>query len=265
MNIKQECGPKLSSTTRIHLPSDADFGLIGQRWNSSFPIVYCAIVDASCEEDVAATVKYANANNYPFLAFNGTHGGQISMHKFKTGIGITTQAMKSLTINKNDGGKTAWIKGSWLSGHVSNELYNLGKRTMTGSCDSTGFIGPMLGGGHGFLQGRYGLLADQITEMRVVLADGSIATLSENENEDLFWAMRGAGHNFGIVTALRYKIYDIPMDDIWSWSSMVFKGAQLQRLVPVFNKLLREQPMEAAMWFPQMIKIPEYDAVDVRK
>jgi hypothetical protein len=46
---------------------------------------------------------------------------------------------------------------------------------------------------------------------------------------------------------------------------MVFKGAQLQRLVPGVNKLLREQPMEAAMWFPQMIKIPEYDAVDVRK
>jgi len=263
MAITQELGPSLSRETRLLLPSDIDFQPVGQRWNVHYPIEYAAIVDASSEEDVATAVKYANSKSIPFLAFNGTHGAQLPLLNFKNGIGITTGAMKSLKINEADGGKTAWIKGSWLSGHLRDELFKLGKRTTMGSCDSTGIIGPMLGGGHGFLQGQYGLLADQIVELRVVLADGSIVTVSEEENKDLFWAMRGAGHNFGIVTAVRYKVYDVPKDDEWSHGMTVFKATQLEDLVPVFNGILKNQPAELAIWFPQFVKIPDFDPKNV--
>lgn len=263
VNIKQELGPKLSSKSVLLLPSDAEFETTGKRWNLRFPINYSAIVDASCEEDVAATVKYANAAGIPYLAFNGTHGAQHALLKFKDGIGITTSKMNSLTISEDDGGKTAVFKGSWLSGHARDELYKLGKRTTLGSCDSTGVIGPMLGGGHGLLQGRYGLLADQIVSLRVVLASGDIITVNEDSYPDLYWAMRGAGHNFGIVTEFKYKIYDVPKEDLWTVSTMVFKGGKLEKLAEVFNEMLSKQPVELALWLPQIKRLPDLDAEDV--
>lgn len=263
MDIKQTLRSQLSSETRILTPSDEAWTSVAARWNSSFSTSYSVIVDALCEEDVASAIKYANANNIPFLAFNGTHGAQLPLNKFKDGLGITLLAMRSITPHEEDGGQTVWIRGSWLSGHVRDEVEKLGKRTTVGLCESTGLMGPMLGGGHGLMQGRYGLLADQVVELRLVLADGSLVTASENENQDLFWAMRGAGHNFGMVTAMRYKVYDIPNVDEWAFGSMVFKGEQLEDLVPVFNKLLENQPVEAAMWFPQIMMRPDLDPAKV--
>jgi FAD/FMN-containing dehydrogenase len=64
----------------------------------------------------------------------------------------------------------------------------------------------MLGGGHGLLQGHYGLLSDNLISARMVLANGTAVTVSSESNPDLFWAIRGAGHNFGIVTEFEYKI-----------------------------------------------------------
>ena len=257
MDIQQELDSQLSPKGRLLTPSHADWTTLSARWNSCFSVSYAAIVDASCEEDVAAAIKYANANGIPFLAFNGTHGAQLLLNKFKNGIGITTLAMKSMALNEDDGVKTVWIRGSWLSGHVRDEMHKMGKRSTVGTCDSTGLIGPMLGGGHGLLQGRYGLLTDQIVEMRVVLADGSIVTVSDRENNDLFWAMRGTGHNFGIVTAAKYRVYDVPKEDTWSFGSMVFKGDRLQELVPAFNQLLKNQTVDVPLWFPQIMMDPQ--------
>jgi FAD/FMN-containing dehydrogenase len=71
-------------------------------------------------------------------------------------------------------------------------------------------MGPLLGGGHGFLQGRYGLVVDNVVSARVVLANSTVVTVSGEENGELFWALRGAGHNFGIVTEVRSRVYDVP-------------------------------------------------------
>lgn len=92
----------------------------------------------------------------------------------------------------------------------------------------------MLGGGHGLLQGYYGLVADQLLEARVVLADGSVVTASPTENTDLYWALRGAGHNFGIVTSLRIKVYE--QFDKWSEIQMVFSGDQLEEVFELSSK-----------------------------
>jgi FAD/FMN-containing dehydrogenase len=263
MDIRKELGLDLSPSASLFLPEDAGFESTGKRWNCRYPLTFSAIVDAASEEDVSATIKYANAHNIPFLAFNGTHGAQLPLLKFKDGIGITTLKMRGLAINSEDGGKTAWIRGSWLSGDLRNELYKLRKRAVHGSCDSTGIIGPMLGGGHGLLQGRYGLLADQIVEMRVVLADGTSITVSEESNGELFWAMRGAGHNFGVVTSVRYKVYDVPDEDEWTQSEIVFEGGKLGELVPIFNKMVESQPVELAIWFPQIMRRPDLDPSNV--
>ena len=87
-------------------------------------------------------------------------------------------------------------------------LQDLGKQTVTGACDCVGFLSPVLGGGHGWLQGRYGLMLDNLLTARVVLADGTAITVDKGHHSDLFWGLRGAGHNFGVVTSVDYRVYD---------------------------------------------------------
>src|SRR5690349_20852225 len=111
-------------------------------------------------------------------------------------------------ITVSDDGKTAQIGGGTLSKQSTDTLWPQGKQTVTGACECVSLVGPMLGGGHGWLQGRNGLAVDQLVEARVILPDGKLVIANETgKYSDLFWALRGAGHNFGIVTEVKYKVY----------------------------------------------------------
>ena len=112
---------------------------------------------------------------------------------------------------------------------------------VTGVCQCTSLLGPGLGGGHGFLQGHHGLVADQFVSMNIVLADGTLHTI--DEKSDLWWAMRGAGHNFGIVTSVETKIYYIEHHD-WAFQSFVFTGDKIEGLFQILNTDLLHQPVE---------------------
>ncbi|KAG4217082.1 hypothetical protein PC116_g34437, partial [Phytophthora cactorum] len=131
------------------------------------------------------------------------------------------------TVEIADDGKSAKIGGGALSKTVIDALWAAGKETSTGACECTSILGPGLGGGHGFLQGRYGLVADQFLSMNIVLADGSLQKI--NETSDLWWAMKGAGHNFGIVTSITMKIYDVE-DPNWAYVSYIFTGNKIEEL-----------------------------------
>jgi len=116
-------------------------------------------------------------------------------------------------------------------------------------------MGIMLGGGHGFLQGIHGLLVDQILEASVVLANGKLVVASPTSNPDLFWALRGAGHNFGIVTRVKYKIYNaIPK---WTFSTIIFTQDKLEKVFEVANALLPEadHPAELILMY-QFVRLP---------
>ena len=96
-------------------------------------------------------------------------------------------------------------------------------------------IGPALGGGHGVQQGAYGLIADNIISMNVVLADGTAITVSETSHSDLWWAMRGAGHNFGIVTSLTMKIYPATVQSYY-YRNYIFRGDVVESLFVKLNE-----------------------------
>jgi hypothetical protein len=125
----------------------------------------------------------------------------------------------------------------------------------------------MLGGGHGWLQGRQGLLADNMISTRLVLANGSAITVSETDHTDLFWALRGAGHNFGIVTSFEYKIVDrTPETEMWSWEQFIFRHDQVRDVYSLANAMLggsvSEQPVELVHW-SYFFKIPDLDPENV--
>jgi hypothetical protein len=94
--------------------------------------------------------------------------------------------------------------------------------------------GPGLGG-DGFLRGRHGLISDQFVSMNMVMADGKLHTI--DKRSDFWWAVQGAGHNFGIVTSVTSKIYDIQHGN-WAFESFIFTGDQVERLYENINKYL---------------------------
>ena len=141
----------------------------------------------------------------------------------------------------------AVILGGTLSGEVIVGLGALGKQSVTGGCDCTGFTSPMLGGGHGWLQGRYGLMTDNLVSARVILANGTAISVDETQHSDLYWGLRGTGHNFGIVTSVNYQVYDsTPDNDGFATATFTFTQDKLEAVFAIANRWLAatKRPVE---------------------
>lgn len=113
---------------------------------------------------------------------------------------------------------------------------------VTGGCECTSLLGPALGGGHGFLQGHHGLIADQFVSLNMMLANGSL--INVREDSDLWWTVKGAGHKFGIVTSVTSKIYDVPNGGLWSYQSFFFTHDKVEDVYEAINEHLLEQPVD---------------------
>lgn len=98
--------------------------------------------------------------------------------------------------------------------------------------------------------------------MRVVLSNGTAITVSDTKNSDLFWAMRGAGHNFGLVTEMKYKIYDTDTDKKWSYEFYMFGHDKVEQVFETSNKLRETQSKGTTQW-AYILKLP-FDPVHVR-
>lgn len=168
--------------------------------------------------------------------------------------------MKNMSIV--DEGQAVLIEGGVLNGDLVQYLWDRGKQTATTGCDCVGYIAPVLGGGHGYNQGRYGKATDQLLSARLVLANGTAIDVSQTKNPDLFWAIRGAGHNFGIVTQAKLRIYDIEPDQHqWAASGFVLTQDKLEALYATANNWAndRNKPAGFTNYFVFAFN-PEIDA-----
>ncbi|GAD92299.1 FAD binding domain-containing protein [Paecilomyces variotii No. 5] len=235
-----ELSTHLSEGAHIYYPGSENFTKATARWSTLNAPNITLVVEVATENDVAETVKYANAQNVPFVAVNGGHGAVSSMGKVYNGVEIWLNQLNSISIAKD--GRTATFGGGVLSKQVTDALWEEGKQTVTGGCECTSLLGPALGGGHGFLQGHYGLIADQFVSLNMVLANGSL--INVREDSDLWWAVKGAGHNFGIVTSVTSKIYDVSNGGLWSFQSFIFTHDKVESVYEAINQHLVEQPAD---------------------
>ncbi|KAF2665772.1 FAD-binding domain-containing protein [Microthyrium microscopicum] len=229
-------GPRLSSNAAIILPNQPNWANASARWQGYSIPTYQAVVEVSTEKDIQQTILFANNHSIPFIAIGGGHGYTTTMGRMKNGIGISLKRMKTIELDKNN--NTAHFGPGLTNGEVLRGLEALGKRTATGNCECAGLGGLLLGGGKGLLQGRFGLVADNLVEARVVLANGSAITASINSNTDLFWALKGAGHNFGIVSEFHQRIYSSEPEEKWVVTESFFTQDKLEILVQIMNGLL---------------------------
>ncbi|KAI4244792.1 MAG: hypothetical protein LQ352_006715 [Teloschistes flavicans] len=233
--VQQELVRRLSTNTKVYFPFNAEFANYTERWSvASAPEIAVVVIPATAQ-DVATTVKIANAFGIPFYAVNRGHGSPISQRNVRHGIEINLRNLASIDLAMD--GKSAAMGGGVFVDEIIKTLDAKGKTTVTGSCTCVGGMGPALGGGFGRYMGYWGLAADQIIDLDVVLADGSMTKVSATSKPDLFWGMRGAGHNFGIVTRFNYKIYDRPAP-AWFYSAMFFTNDKLENFFELLNDLV---------------------------
>ncbi|KAK8006843.1 hypothetical protein PG989_000833 [Apiospora arundinis] len=243
--------PRLSGEAQIFLPGSEGYGNATLRWSRLIDPNLAMVVAPKTERDIQETayarrwekVKYANEIGSPFLTIGGRHGVARALNNAHNAIGIWTRNMRSITVHHDtliNGSSTATIGPGVEAGELTSTLFAQGKTGASTACDCVGIMGAMLGGGHGFLQGRYGLTADNLVSARVVTADGgSVVTVSATQNQDLFWALRGAGHNFGVVASVEYRVFDRrPETDEWAYEEYLFAHDQLERVYELANGMI---------------------------
>jgi FAD binding domain/Berberine and berberine like len=176
--------------------------------------VYNAMIDkhpallARCRDvaDVIAAVEFAR-NEGVDLAIRGGGHNNAGLGTVDGGIVVDLCEMNGVLVDPKR--QLATVQSGALIGDLDHATAAFGLATPTGILSTTGIAGLTLGGGHGYLSRRYGLTVDNLVSADVVLADGRMVRASENEHEDLFWALRGGGGNFGVVTAFTFKLHPV--------------------------------------------------------
>ncbi|KAI4211498.1 MAG: hypothetical protein LQ351_005674 [Letrouitia transgressa] len=232
--ILQELRPRLSKKASLYFPTSPSYKNYTELWSESAVGDILVVVVPAIDSDVAETVKYSNFAGLPFLAINRGHGTADQLGTIKHGVLINLRSLDSIQIAQD--GKTAVMGGGVAIDQVIETLAQKGKTSASGSCGCVGMLGPGLGGGLGKYMGYYGLVSDNIIHMSVVTANGSAITVSASENADLYWGMRGAGHNFGVVTKFRYKIYDYPNPNSY-YVTYTYTGDKVEAVFEQLNRL----------------------------
>lgn len=187
--------------------------------------------------DVSSAVGFATEQRLELAVRGGSHNGP-GFGTVDGGLVLDLSRMRGIRVDPEQ--KTVRVEGGALLGDVDHATYPFGLAVPSGTFSTTGVGGLTLGGGMGYLSRRYGLSIDNLLGVDLVLADGCFVTASKEQNEDLFWAVRGGGGNFGIVTSFLFQarpvatVYGGPM--MWSieeasvifpyWQDMILKAPE---------------------------------------
>ncbi|KAI1163880.1 hypothetical protein F5B18DRAFT_617685 [Nemania serpens] len=230
--IIADLGPQLSNGSLLFGPSDSRWVEATHRYNTLAVPHVEVLVEPAHESDISTIVKFCNANGINFMAVNRAHSYTLGAGTFN-GLQISMSKLRNIQIRP--GGKTAVFQGGTYDYEVNEFLWDRGFVGTTGACDCVGMMGPGLGGGHGRYEGIHGLIGDNLVDMNVVLADGSAIKVNDKTHADLFWGMRGAGHNFGIVTSFEMKIYPKILET-WHYHNYYWTADKLEGVFKALNK-----------------------------
>src|SRR5215468_7192689 len=172
--------------------------------------VYNGMIDrrpaliARCADvaDVIAGVAFAREKKLLLAVRGGGHNGP-GLGICDTGLVVDLSRLKGIRVDQKS--RTVRVEGGCLWGDVDHATHPFGLAVPSGFISTTGVGGLTLGGGIGYLSRKHGLTIDNLLAVDIVLADGRLVTASADENADLFWAVRGGGGNFGVVTSFLFR------------------------------------------------------------
>jgi hypothetical protein len=191
---------------RLIGPADGDYEEARQVYNAMIDRRPGLIARVANADDVAKVVGFARDRGLALAIRGGGHNGA-GLGTVDDGVVIDLSGLKDIEVDP--GAKTVRVAGGCVWGEVDAATNENGLATPSGIISTTGVGGLTLGGGLGHLTRKCGLSIDNLLEAKVVLANGDQVTASADENPDLFWAIRGGGGNFGIVTEFVFRLHDV--------------------------------------------------------
>jgi FAD/FMN-containing dehydrogenase len=210
-------------------------GMIDKR-----PALIARCVDAA---DVQEAVNFAREQNLLLAVRGGGHNGA-GLGSCDGGLVIDLSEMKGIRVDSSLG--TVRVEGGCTWGDVDHAAHPYGLAVPTGFLSSTGVGGLTLGGGLGYLTRRYGLTIDNLLEVDMVLADGQFITANAVQNNDLFWAVRGGGGNFGVVTSFLFQGH--PVKTVYG-GPMFWEMEHAREVMRYWRDLILNGPEEINGWF----------------
>ncbi|KAH7386573.1 hypothetical protein BKA64DRAFT_646120 [Cadophora sp. MPI-SDFR-AT-0126] len=210
--------------------SSAEFKELLIRWSDFNIQVPSAVLQPNCEDDIIQIVKAAAEHNIPFIAKGGGHSNWSTIGS--GGWIVDLSLLKSISINTS--AQTATVQAGVLTKPINEAITNAGFMIHSANAANVGHIGFLLGGGSSVLLSMHGLAVDALISARVVTATGRVVTASGIDNVDLFWALKGAGQYFGIVSEVTVKIFP-KTTEIISWAC-IFGPHQVKEV----SKALKE-------------------------
>jgi FAD/FMN-containing dehydrogenase len=191
---------------RLSMPGDARYATATAIWAKPFVGMPRAVAHCRTAADVQLTIRAARDCGLPLSVRGGGHDW--AGRALCEGIVLDLSGMNTVTVAAGD--CSAIISGGARASDVVAVTDPLGLAVVTGSVGAVGVAGLTLGGGYGPLIGRFGLALDNLVAAEVVLADGSIVIADRDSEEELFWALRGGGGNFGVVTRINHRLHRLP-------------------------------------------------------
>jgi FAD/FMN-containing dehydrogenase len=227
----------------VCLPGEPDYEKSRTIWNAMIDRRPAAILRAAGAADVIQGVDFARTNNL-ILAIRGGGHNIAGNAVCDGGLMIDLTQMKSVRIDPS--GRTARVEPGVTLGEFDREAQAFGLATPVGINSTTGVAGLTLGGGFGWLSRKYGLTIDNLLSADVVTADAKFVHADVNENADLFWAIRGGGGNFGVVTSFEFRLH--PVGPQVLSGLIVHPFSRAKELLHAYRDFVAKAPEELTCW-----------------
>jgi len=212
-------------------------------WNAMIDRKPSIIARCMGNNDVMQTVNFARDNNI-LLAIKGAGHNIAGNAVCDGGVMIDLSPMKSVRVDPKK--NRAYVEPGATLGDVDMETQVFGLAVPTGINSTTGISGLTLGGGFGWLTRKYGLTVDSLVSADVITVDGSLLHASDKENSDLFWAIRGGGGNFGIVTMFEFDLH--PVGPQVLSGLFVFPIEQAKEILNKYSEYMKGLPEDLSVW-----------------
>jgi FAD/FMN-containing dehydrogenase len=228
---------------RLVVPGDADFDAVRRVWNATIDRRPAAIVQCASEDDIPRAIRFARAEGLE-LSVRGAGHNIAGNAVCEGGLMIDLSAMRAVRIDA--GQRRAYVAPGATLADFDEAAQKHALATPVGVNSTTGIAGLTLGGGFGWLTRKHGMTVDNLAAVNVITADCEKLRANERENADLFWALRGGGGNFGIVTSFEFELHAVGPEVLAGL--IVFPMADAARVLRQYREFVAEAPDELSVW-----------------
>ena len=223
-------------------PGDEGYAEATSIWNGMIARRPAVVVRAASTDDVVRTVNFARDNEVELSIRGGGHN--IAGLSLSDG-GLTLDMSQLRTVQVDPADRLARVAAGCTLGDVDRATQEHGLAATLGFVSATGVAGLTLGGGFGYLTRRFGWTVDDLEEVEIVTADGTVRRASSNENEDLFWAIRGGGGNFGVVTEFVFRLHAVGQPV--TGGLMAWSADRAKEVLETYRQLTDSAPRELTL------------------